>query len=144
MSSERRRKYHRRLRGGCQSCRDRHIRCDQSKPYWYVEMFYLSPSLSRVMLMVYSHNCLRYGVECGNDQGYPNEDIVLPNNPADSSAPLTVATLSNPFQPQQEPSQRFDPVLGTGMYDPFNTLPIELLHDSRTLFHHCKHITSFA
>lgn len=33
---ERKRRFHRRSKNGCQTCKRRHVRCDEQKPLWYV------------------------------------------------------------------------------------------------------------
>ncbi|KAI0180090.1 hypothetical protein GGR52DRAFT_568848 [Hypoxylon sp. FL1284] len=87
---QRQRKFHRRSRNGCSTCKAKHIRCDERKP-----------------LCTY---CLRHGGECGypdGDDGSSTTDASRgsvsrdgsrePHEPAESSLHLVDATPKDPF-----------------------------------------------
>ncbi|KAI1393802.1 uncharacterized protein F4822DRAFT_424265 [Hypoxylon trugodes] len=87
---QRQRKFHRRSRNGCSTCKAKHIRCDERKP-----------------LCTY---CLRHGGECGYPDGDTGSNATEPGRgsvsrdgsrePRESTEPclhLTDATPSDPF-----------------------------------------------
>ncbi|VUC21288.1 unnamed protein product [Clonostachys rosea] len=45
MAQERSRKHHTRSRDGCTTCRKRHVRCDETRPFWYVQPNRIEASL---------------------------------------------------------------------------------------------------
>jgi hypothetical protein len=56
---KRQRVFARRSRNGCQTCKNRHLRCDESLPVWYLKCPLMFPRLIRG-----SDNCLRLGRLC--------------------------------------------------------------------------------
>jgi len=101
----RKRRHHHRSRAGCITCKQRHMRCDESKPYWCV----LSPWIDRPQLTQNSHNCLKSGGSCG----YTTAGASAANSPS-----LELSKEAD-FSLRSEPP--FDPsFLGTA--DPFQAL----------------------
>lgn len=85
-----RRRTHARSKKGCQTCKERHVRCDERLPFWYESRFrFLAhPSLhdacSKLTLHIYqslifffwqlhSGNCLRLGRECSYTESLPQK-----------------------------------------------------------------------
>jgi hypothetical protein len=66
MTVERQRRYHQRSRAGCLTCKSRHIRCDEGRPYWLVEFDRITTSRTQPELIygVDSSKCLVTGNEC--------------------------------------------------------------------------------
>ncbi|OHE96046.1 hypothetical protein CORC01_08583 [Colletotrichum orchidophilum] len=73
------RKFHRRSKNGCSTCKQRHVRCDERKPLWYASVsFSLSlcpPQLPLVTLEVLSvTNCLQTGKDCIYHEVEPDQE----------------------------------------------------------------------
>ncbi|KAI1484066.1 hypothetical protein F4774DRAFT_405268 [Daldinia eschscholtzii] len=102
---QRQRKFHRRSRNGCSTCKAKHIRCDERKP-----------------LCTY---CLRHGGECG----YPDGDAG-PSTPEAGRGSESRAGSREPHE-SAEPCL---PLVDTPLKDPFLGTSYDMPHKSRSLF----------
>ncbi|KAI2612310.1 uncharacterized protein GGS25DRAFT_512843 [Hypoxylon fragiforme] len=112
VQSQRQRKFHRRSRNGCSTCKTKHIRCDERKP-----------------LCTY---CLRHGGECG----YPDEE-----NAAEARHRLKSRMGSGEPHESTEPCQRLvgtslnDQFLGTSYDVPYRSRSLfQLFTNTRVLY----------
>ncbi|OTB20404.1 hypothetical protein K445DRAFT_312856 [Daldinia sp. EC12] len=102
---QRQRKFHRRSRNGCSTCKAKHIRCDERKP-----------------LCTY---CLRHGGECG----YPDGDAGS-STPEAGRGSESRAGSREPHE-SAEPCL---PLVDTPLKDPFLGTSYDMPHKSRSLF----------
>ncbi|KAI8626801.1 hypothetical protein F5Y19DRAFT_190089 [Xylariaceae sp. FL1651] len=105
---QRQRRFHRRSRNGCVTCKAKHIRCDEKKP-----------------LCTF---CLRHGGPCQ----YPAE-----SNSSSTNTPARQEPTSTPEEPQNPVGEYgFGPAhLHAVPVDPFLGTQYEMPHKSRSLFH---------
>lgn len=138
---KRRRRHHRRSRAGCRSCKERHMRCDEGKPF--------------------CRNCLRNGSSCGytgvEDLGaidlqqfptIPSEmssgslHAAYLNQPSNSLPSLS--TLANMMKTHAEVSPETivqSPLtsgFGFEILEPFGALPAEMSQEAFMLLDHCE------
>ncbi len=160
---ERKRRHHHRSRNGCISCKQRHMRCDESKPFWLVKPKSFQPD---PMIIVSSRNCLKNGSSCGYTRvEAPTSNIAQPLYTATSPVhevsanSILSAYLNQPSNAvpgsSAEPGSFFNPgssglphtfgpqsPLTSGfdieMMDPFNALPASMSHKSNMLLNHCE------
>ncbi|KAE8451943.1 hypothetical protein EG329_002784 [Mollisiaceae sp. DMI_Dod_QoI] len=158
---ERKRRHHHRSRNGCISCKQRHMRCDESKPFWLVNPKSFQPD---PMIIVSSRNCLKNGSSCGYTRvEAPTSNIAQPLYTATSPVhevsanSILSAYLNQPSNAvpgsSAEPGSFFNPgssglpltfgpqsPLTSGfdieMMDPFNALPASMSHKSNMLLNH--------
>ncbi|OTA66524.1 hypothetical protein K449DRAFT_430837 [Hypoxylon sp. EC38] len=102
---QRQRKFHRRSRNGCSTCKAKHIRCDERKP-----------------LCTY---CLRHGGECG----YPDADSV--SNTTEAGRRSGSRAGSREPHSSSEPCLR---LMDASPKDPFLGTSYDIPHRSRSLF----------
>ena len=109
----RRRRFHRRSRNGCLTCRARHIRCDQVRPAWYscpFPMIFGSLTLNSI-------KCSNSGNICS----YPEFQLSVEEQTWGSSKipGVVIWHISNTH------------------IDPFETLPIQMPYKSQELLRYC-------
>lgn len=141
MAGKRRRRHHHRSRNGCRSCKERHMRCDEGKPF--------------------CRNCLRNGGDCGyagiEDVGafhlqqlpiveseissgslhtanLNQQSNFLPSHPTRSNMLNTFCEVSPSPIVQSPLTSGFD----FEIMEPFNSLPIVMSREAHMLLDHCK------
>lgn len=96
------RKSHTKSKNGCRRCKERHIRCDESFPQWYVTIHHSKKTLqwkyeaSNAMLNFSSQNCTKYRCRCSYQDGVAIQTEVPSTNPVlapQSAAEWTSRTL---------------------------------------------------
>ncbi|KAI1337744.1 hypothetical protein F5Y15DRAFT_142972 [Xylariaceae sp. FL0016] len=105
LQRQRQRRFHRRSRNGCSTCKTKHIRCDERKP-----------------LCTY---CLRHGGECG----YPPDSDG--GSTTTEAGRRSVSVSVEPTTPAPEPRLDMVDPLPT---DPFFGTSLDMPHKSRSLF----------
>lgn len=131
--AERKRRHHHRSRHGCFSCKQKHMRCDEEKPF--------------------CRNCLKSGSTCGYAKVERSSPIqpspLLVSAPKEvTSNSLLCAYLKGPTTSQAvdprincssfTPQSPLTSALGVEMVDPFNGFPVEMGRNSNMLLDHCK------
>jgi hypothetical protein len=138
ISAERKRRHHHRSRHGCFSCKQKHMRCDENKPF--------------------CRNCLKNGSSCGYSRvetstlSQPQPLLALAPDRVSSNS-LLAAYLNEPATSQLEPAMMSDAAMsptprfaaqsplttafGVEMVDPFNGLPVVMGRNSNMLLDHC-------
>ncbi|KAI0115236.1 hypothetical protein F4814DRAFT_313023 [Daldinia grandis] len=102
---QRQRKFHRRSRNGCSTCKTKHIRCDERKP-----------------LCTY---CLRHGGECGYPDGDAESSTPEPGRGSGSRAGS---------REPHESAEPCLPLVDASLKDPFLGTSYDMPHKSRSLF----------
>ncbi|CAJ2506097.1 Uu.00g002270.m01.CDS01 [Anthostomella pinea] len=110
MQRQRQRKFHRRSRNGCGTCKTKHIRCDERKPL--------------------CTHCLRHGGECG----YPPDNSDAVSTTTDTER----RSVSTSVEPQEQSGaateQSVMSLLDSTPNDPFLGTSFDMPHNSRSLF----------
>lgn len=162
---ERKRRHHHRSRNGCVSCKAKHMRCDESKPFWLVD---LESCHLEAHIDFWSRNCLKNGSSCGYARvegstedrpqqlftaASPVEEVssnsllaAYLNKPSPLLVPATVSNLANgssgDFPMFGSPSPLASSFAGD-MMDPFSALSVVMSHNSNTLLDHCESRSCF-
>lgn len=146
MSKKRKRRHHHRSRDGCSSCKQKHMRCDEDKPF--------------------CRNCLKNGSSCGYTRVESSSATQPPllaqapdkvssnsllaaylNEPATSQLELSMmsnSSMTSPQAPLRFASQSpLTTALGIGLVDPFNGLPVVMGTNSNMLLDHCTYRAHF-
>ncbi|GKT95008.1 fungal Zn binuclear cluster domain-containing protein [Colletotrichum tofieldiae] len=86
------RRSHTKSRKGCDTCKRRHIRCDENFPQWYGCL--LSPLLAAPANMT-SRNCTKHKIRCPyNDMPIPEDRSTTPDKPDLMWTPEVEAAIS--------------------------------------------------
>lgn len=130
-SAERKRRHHHRSRHGCFSCKQKHMRCDEDKPF--------------------CRNCLKSGSSCGyakvESSSLTPSQPLLAMAPDETSNSLLCAYLNGPTTSQAvntsvcplscPPQSPLTSAFGMEMVDPFNGFPVVMEKNSNMLLDHC-------
>ena len=86
------RKSHRKSKNGCNTCRRRHLRCDETLPEWYATY---SKEIADKVDPISSRNCVNHGVRCDFLDVTPSGLIRAPESrPLLPAQPRTLAPSS--------------------------------------------------
>lgn len=95
------RKTHMKSRTGCATCRARRIKCDESKPQWYVSAD-KDGIFVRLLSRLYSINCTRRQVRC-DFLGVASSSQTSPGDPSPQVARILHAFSDNDADGSSEP-----------------------------------------
>lgn len=146
-SKDRKRKFHRRSKYGCQTCKKRHVRCDEHKPLWYVQITHsrsiwdpnsldldeaylaVTPRFYPMLKLIGGST---YCLQSGSDCIYPFPEQVVPSN-----APLDAGCTSDDAGMGHLPLARTVPNFNSSLNDYVGGVFDDLPEASKRLLRHC-------